>query len=54
MPRATLTTVTRPQDAPPPGDPRTRAALRAVLTVLTVMAVLFAALVLALAYGPAR
>lgn len=37
-----------------PADPRTRAALRAVLTVLAVMAVLFAAVVLMLAYGPAR
>ncbi|EZP36169.1 conserved hypothetical protein [Micrococcus luteus] len=54
MPRATLESVTRRPDAPPPADPRTRAALRAVLTVLAVMAVLFAAVVLTLAYGPAR
>ncbi|MGW9803533.1 hypothetical protein SAMN04487849_11519 [Micrococcus luteus] len=54
MPHATLASVTRRPDAPPPVDPRTRAALRAVLTVLAVMAVLFAAVVLMLAYGPAR
>lgn len=52
--RATLAPVTRPPDAPPPADPRTRAALRAVLTVLAVMAALFALVVLVLAYGPAR
>ncbi len=54
MPRATLASVTQHPDAPPPADPRTRAALRAVLTVLAVLAVLFAAVVLTLAYGPAR
>ncbi|NEK47539.1 signal recognition particle-docking protein FtsY, partial [Rhizobium leguminosarum] len=54
VPHATLAGVTRRPDAPPPADPRTRAALRAVLTVLAVMAVLFAAVVLMLAYGPAR
>lgn len=54
VPRATLASVTQHPDAPPPADPRTRAALRAVLTVLAVMAVLFAAVVLTLAYGPAR
>ncbi|WP_010079891.1 hypothetical protein [Micrococcus luteus] len=46
--------MTRRPDAPPPADPRTRAALRAVLAVLAVMAVLFAAVVLMLVYGPAR
>lgn len=46
--------MSRPQDAPPPADPRTRAALRTVLAVVAVMAVLFAIVVLVLAYGPAR